>query len=40
MEEVYISMIDTLGSELVTKHDDDKLRYDANGEESASFSCT
>ena len=43
MEEVYISMIDTLGSVLGVKHakwDDDKLSYDANDEKSTSFSCT
>ena len=43
MEEVYISIINTLGSELGTKHakwDDDKLICDVNDEESTSFSCT
>ena len=43
MGEVYVNVIDTLGSELGTKYaklDDDKLRYDASDEEHTSFSCT
>ena len=43
VEEVYISMIDILGSELGTKYvklDDDKLGYDVSDEESTSFSWT
>jgi len=43
VEENYISMIDTLGSKLDIKYaklDDDKFSYDANNEESTSFSCT
>ena len=43
MEEVYVSMIDTLGSELDTKYakfGDDKLSYDTSNEEFTSFSCT
>ena len=43
MEEVYISMMETVDNEFGIKHtkwDDDKLIYDANDEESTSFSCT
>jgi len=43
VEEVYISMTDTLGNKLDTKYaklDDDELSYDTSDEESTSFSCT
>ena len=43
MEKVYISMMEIVDSEFVTKHakwDDDKSIYNANDEESTFSSCS